>query len=493
MKFVVPTRNPNVIYTDNCLEFGKACEDLSWNHCTSTPHRSETKGIAERAVRRVKEGTSAVLLQSGLGNEGWADSMECYCYLRNIQDLFLLGRHPMRGGSEYHSTDQLSRLEQWSNITLFLRKTSLDCIRLEQQVLPGMFFGSALNATGIWKGDIMVADIEELEETDASEHHARRLNAKDVVTPQRSGNFTFPVADGTVKIFGGGQHLRTSTNPGSSGTTRTTRHSSRKIRWITFSSSTSRRFNPGWWGSWKWLLDDHRRIHISSSRCTKSHDLHVPKEESFPVPLKYIDVTRENYRRSLERGWRKRIIRCMDGLHKIYFTERKATRRIHMARVEIYEETNYISSRQWMARYVETFVWCSEKESKTKMAVEKGKLDNVRQLRGIFFLEPNDEEFKLTVKAARRVLEAPMPAAMPLQNTDEEQWRNPLRHWETKDNIRLCCWCRRKHETKARRSWTQTSSRAHYCRRDEFYASITVLFANSFRCLKHWKFQMQRQ
>ena len=39
---------------------------LSWNHCTSTPYRSKTNGIAERAVRRVKEGTSAVLLQSGL-------------------------------------------------------------------------------------------------------------------------------------------------------------------------------------------------------------------------------------------------------------------------------------------------------------------------------------------------------------------------------------------------------------------------------------------
>ena len=40
-------------------------------------------------------------------------------------------------------------------------------------------------------------------------------------------------------------------------------------------------------------------------------------------------------------------------------------------------------------------------------------LDNARQLRGIFFVEPNDEEFKLTVKAARRKLEVPMPAAMP--------------------------------------------------------------------------------
>ena len=83
-KFLEPDRKPKVIYTHNSVEFSKACEDLSWNHCTSTPHRSETNGIAERAVRRVKEGTSAVLLQSGLNENWWADSMECYTYLRNI-------------------------------------------------------------------------------------------------------------------------------------------------------------------------------------------------------------------------------------------------------------------------------------------------------------------------------------------------------------------------------------------------------------------------
>ena len=49
-----------------------------------SPHRSETNGIAERAVRRVKEGTSAVWLQSGLNESWWADSMECYAYLRNV-------------------------------------------------------------------------------------------------------------------------------------------------------------------------------------------------------------------------------------------------------------------------------------------------------------------------------------------------------------------------------------------------------------------------
>ena len=128
-KFLGPERKPTVVYTDNSLEFGKACEELFWNHSTSTPHRSETNGIAERAVRGVKEGTSAVLLRSSLDNEWWAESMECYCYLRNIQEL-CDGKtphkrrfgEPFKGpvipfGSkvEYHtiSAKDLSRLHQF--------------------------------------------------------------------------------------------------------------------------------------------------------------------------------------------------------------------------------------------------------------------------------------------------------------------------------------------------------------------------------------------
>ena len=130
MKFLEPSRKPKVIYTDSSLEFDRSCEELSWNHCTSTPHRSETNGIAERAVRRVKEGTSAVLLQSGLDNE-WSDSMECCCYLRNIQDLLSDGKTPYerRFGEpiigpiipfgalvEYHpiSAKDLSRIHQFA-------------------------------------------------------------------------------------------------------------------------------------------------------------------------------------------------------------------------------------------------------------------------------------------------------------------------------------------------------------------------------------------
>ena len=53
------------------------------------------------------------------------------------------------------------------------------------------------------------------------------------------------------------------------------------------------------------------------------------------------------------------------------------------------------------------------KKAKQRWAIEKPKLDNARQLRGIYFSEKDDEEFKLIIKAARRKLEVPMPAAMP--------------------------------------------------------------------------------
>ena len=107
MKFLEPTRKPKAIYTDNSLEFGKSCEELSWNDCTSTPHRSETHGIAERAVRIVKEGTSAVLLQSQVwamngGRTPWSVTPICETFKISC----LMGRHHMKGGSECPLTDQ---------------------------------------------------------------------------------------------------------------------------------------------------------------------------------------------------------------------------------------------------------------------------------------------------------------------------------------------------------------------------------------------------
>ena len=197
-KFLEPERKPKVIYTDNSLEFGKACEDLSWNHCTSTPHRSETNGIAERAVRRAKEGTSAVLLQSGLNESWWADSMECYTHLRNVTDLLSDGKTPYerRFGQPFKGP-----IIPFSSLVEYHPITAKDQSRIYQfgkTVLPGLFLGYALYAGRIWKGDVLIADLEELETMDASEIYSKRLNAKEVIFP-KEGEFIFPIADGRIK------------------------------------------------------------------------------------------------------------------------------------------------------------------------------------------------------------------------------------------------------------------------------------------------------
>ena len=209
-KFLEPNRKPKVIYTDSSLEFSKACEDLCLNRCTSTPHRSEANGVAERAVRRVKEGTSAVLLQSGLNESWWADSMECYTYLRNVTDLLSDGKTPCerRFGKPFEGP-----IFPFDSLVEYYPISAKDQSRIHQfgqKVLPGLFLGFALYAGGVWKGDVLIADLEELETMDASEIYSKRLNAKEVIFPKQ-GEFIFPIADGRIKPLGGDQDLRTST------------------------------------------------------------------------------------------------------------------------------------------------------------------------------------------------------------------------------------------------------------------------------------------
>ena len=82
--------------------------------------------------------------------------MECYCYLRKMRfGMPFNGPVTLFGAIvEYHlvSAKDQSRLHQFG-----------------AKVLPGIFIGDALHAGRIWKGYIVVADIEELDEMDASE------------------------------------------------------------------------------------------------------------------------------------------------------------------------------------------------------------------------------------------------------------------------------------------------------------------------------------
>ena len=77
-KFSGPGTRAKHCYTDNSAEFKRALDRLEIDHDTSTPNRSESNGVAERAVRRVKEGTTCALVQSGLSDKWWQHAVRCF-------------------------------------------------------------------------------------------------------------------------------------------------------------------------------------------------------------------------------------------------------------------------------------------------------------------------------------------------------------------------------------------------------------------------------
>ena len=145
MKFLEPTRKPKVICTDDSLEFGKPCEEFSWiivrQHHTDQKQMGLLGGqCAEWEKVRLRYCCNQVWMKIG-GRIPWNAFPICETFKISC----LMGRHHMKGGSECPVTDQTYRSEQWSNITLFLRKTNLDCISLEQKSCQVYF--SAMHET----------------------------------------------------------------------------------------------------------------------------------------------------------------------------------------------------------------------------------------------------------------------------------------------------------------------------------------------------------
>ena len=111
--------------------------------------------LREIAVRRVKEGTSAVLLQSGLDEKWLADSMECFCYLRNIQDLLSDGKAPYerRFGMPFNGP-VIPFGAKVGNHPISAKDLSRLHHQFGKKVLPGIFLGYVRGGGGIWNGDI---------------------------------------------------------------------------------------------------------------------------------------------------------------------------------------------------------------------------------------------------------------------------------------------------------------------------------------------------
>ena len=184
-RFLGPQTKAKYGYTDNSKEFKKAFEDLDIVHDTSTPHRPETNGVAERAVRRVKEGTPCALVQSGLLEIWWVFAMECYCYLRNVVDLLITNEtaYHRRFGTDFQGPVWPFGCEiKYKPIS---KDDLTHCHKYGDKMLPGIFVGYDIKAGGKWSGDVLVIDWDELQEAEnVNEVYPKRFKVGTSQSPE---------------------------------------------------------------------------------------------------------------------------------------------------------------------------------------------------------------------------------------------------------------------------------------------------------------------
>ena len=152
--------------------------------------------------------------------------------------------------------------------------------------------------------------------------------------------------------------------------------------------------------------------------------LYSPKEESFPIPLKYIDVTRTTHT-NLDVKQEKRTDDCWNidgsrdlsdfwtGFTQFTLRDEKAPdgytwSGVRLTRQQFTSRPDHLWPDLWKSMGKN-----AKLKEKLKWSEEKIHLDNARKLRGIYFIEPEDKEFKETIRNARKKLETSVALAMP--------------------------------------------------------------------------------
>ena len=152
--------------------------------------------------------------------------------------------------------------------------------------------------------------------------------------------------------------------------------------------------------------------------------LYSPREESFTIPLKYIDVSRTT-QTNLDVKQEKRIDDYwnIDGSRDLSDPWTSSTQFTlleekppdgymwsggRLTRKQLTSRPDHLWPELWksMGKHAKL-------KEKQKWSNEKLHLENARKLRGIYFIDPQDKEFKETIKNARKKLETSVAPAMP--------------------------------------------------------------------------------
>ena len=115
--------------------------------------------------------------------------------------------------------------------------------------------------------------------------------------------------------------------------------------------------------------------------------------------------------------------------------------------------------------------------------MKKPKLDNARRLRGIYFIDPEDKEFKETIRNARKKLKTPMAPAMPCKTC------NTNKHGENRSktdfNSKFACILEASESTRLRMAESLPNYHEDISQEEgTIHCNITIWYTYLFLCLK---------
>ena len=326
------------------------------------------------------------------------------------------GKQRMKGDLENHLKDRLFHLVRWLNIVLFPRKTSRESTSVGRKYY--LAYSSVASCTRwefgketFWFWTLRSwrwwTHLKNMLGDSMQRRSWHRKNRQRFYMPHRSWNSkTFWRRSGPENI-----HLDT----GSSNSRRTSSRFSGRIRRV--SANTSSRLTSGCgWGT-KWFLVLLGRLHLPPSRWTECQALHAERRNIF-------NSTQENWRLQgypYDFGWKaasmifgtwmdQEICLILRQVSHNSLCEKKCIQKgIHVVWVRTDETASNIQAWPFVARNLEKYV----KELKTNWTGEKPQLENARRMRGIYFIDLEDKEFKEIIMNALRKLEVPTAPAMP--------------------------------------------------------------------------------
>ena len=232
--------------------------------------------------------------------------------------------------------------------------------------------------------------------------------------------------------------------------------------------------------------------------------LYSPREESFPIPLEHIDVSRITktnldvmQESRIDDYWNIDGSRDLSGSWTGFtqFTLKwEPSRRIFLV------QGVRLTKRQ--AASLPDHLWPelwrgvsknAKLREKHKWAIDKPKLDNARRLRGIYFVDPEDMEFKEIILNARRKLETPTAPAMPCKICKKNK------HGEARSKTddfksKFACLLEASESTRMRMEETLPKYHEdHIAGKGDSSLRHYNMVYNLFLYLKQWRYPQQKQ